>query len=137
MITKRERIVAAFASKLSALRCALLDGDSDLPARSIWDNSEEATRTKYGNYRVELSIPVEYFDKFNSANFSNYSSQANSMLGELIQDATSGDTTLGGEAISINYSSSEVVYPDDGAREIAVVASFTIIYEFENGDPIS
>lgn len=137
MITKRERIVAAFASKISALRCALLDGDSDLPARSIWDNSEEATRTKYGNYRVELSIPVEYFDKFNSANFSNYSSQANSMLGELIQDATSGDTTLGGEAISINYSSSEVIYPDDGAREIAVVASFTIVYEFENGDPIS
>lgn len=133
--TLREQIVEAFTTKIGALRCARLDGDTDLPAKSVWDNSEDAERTKYGSVACSLDIPVEYMAKVDTSSYSNFSKQANAMLGELIQQATSGDSSLGGLCQNINYTSSEFVYPEDGSREIEVFAVFRITYEFVAGDP--
>lgn len=135
--TRRERIVEAFAQKMSATRCAVLDGDSDLPARAFWDNQEEAELTQYNSTRITLPIPVEYLAKVDSSTYANHSKQANAMLGELITDALSGDRSLGGLCQSIRYRSSEFDYPEAGEQEIAVAAVFEIVYEIVSGDPLA
>jgi hypothetical protein len=135
--TLREQIVEAFATKMAATRCALLDGDSDLPAKSIWDNAEESERTKYGTFSCSVDIPVEYMAKVDTATYSNFSKQCNAMLGELVQSATAGDPSLGGLCKNIQYTASEFVYPEDGSREIEVFAVFRVTYEFAAGDPFT
>ncbi|KZZ71564.1 hypothetical protein A3765_13900 [Oleiphilus sp. HI0130] len=135
--TLREQIVEAFTTKIGAARCARLDGDSDLPAKSVWDNAEEAERTKYSTFACSMDIPVEYMAKIDTVTYSNFSKQANAMLGELIALATSGDPSLGDLCKSIQYSAAEFIYPDDGSREIEVFAVFRINYEFVAGDPFA
>lgn len=135
--TLREQIIDAFCAKISATRCARLDGDSDLPAKSVWDNGEDAERTKYGTFSCSIDIPVEYMAKVDTATYANHSKQANAMLGELIQSATGGDTSLGGLCKSTAYAAAEFVYPDDGSREIEVFAVFRVTYEFAAGDPFT
>lgn len=135
--TIREQIIEAFATKVGALRCAQLDGDSDLPAKSVWDNAEDAERTKYATTTCALDLPVEYMAKVDTLTYANHSKQANAMLGELIQAATSGDQTLGGLCRTIQYTASEFVYPNDGSREITVFVVFRINYEFAAGDPFT
>lgn len=134
--TIREQIIEAFALKVGAGRCLKLDGDSDLPARSLWDNQEEAEKTAYGSMKCSIDLPIEYLAKVDSA-FSNHSKQANAMLAELIQSATSGDNSLGGLCRSIEYKTSEFIYPEDGSQEIEVFCVFTLVYEFAIGNPFS
>lgn len=136
-MTIREQILDAFSSKVSADRSLRIDGDSDLPARSIWDNEEEAEKTKYGKMRCSFDVPVEYMAKVDLSTFSSLSAQANSMLGEIISEATSGDNSLGGLCRSIDYSGAEFIFPQDGEQEIEVFVVFNIIYEFVIGDPSS
>lgn len=135
--TVREQIIQAFVTKVGAGRCLRLDGDSNLPAKSVWDNREEATKTKYNTMDVVLPLPVEYLALVDKTTYSSLSAQANAMLGELIQSATSGDVTLGGLCRSIAYTESEIIYPEDGAREIEVYAVFNIAYQFVAGDPFT
>jgi len=135
--TVREQILKAFVLKIGAERCVKLDGDSDLPAKSVWDNGEEASKTAYGTMESVLPVPVEYLAKVNKATYPILSSQANAMLGELIQAATSEDNTLGGLCRSIEYVESEFIYPEDGAQEIEVYAVFNVTYQFKIGDPFT
>jgi len=135
--TIREQVIQAFVTKISAARCLKLDGDSDLPAKSVWDNREEVSITKYGTNESTLPLPVEYLAKVDKATYPNHSVQANAMLGELIQAATSGDNKLGGLCRSITYLESEFIYPEDGANEIEVYAVFNIVYQFAIGDPFT
>lgn len=135
--TIREQVVSAFATKVSAQRCARLDSDSDLPARAIWDSPEDAEKTQYGAMQCALTLGVESLALVDSETFAGLSQQANAMLGDLIQAATSGDNTLGGLCRSIEYQQSEFVYPDDGTREIEVLAAFKIVYQFAIGDPFT
>jgi len=132
--TLREKILQAFTAKVNAGRCLGVDGDGDLPARSVWDTAENAERTSYGTVRCIIDLPVEYIAKV-SKDYLHNSAQANAMLGELIQDATAGDNTLGSLCCGVSYSSSEIVYPEDGAQEIVALAVFQIIYEFALGNP--
>jgi len=135
--TVREQIINAFAQKVGAERCVKLDSSSDLPAKSIWDNSEEATKKAFGVMEVVLPLPVEYLAEVNKTTYPILSSQGNAMLGELIQAATSEDNTLSGLCRSITYEESEINYPEDGAKEIEVYAVFNITYQFVIGDPFT
>jgi len=135
--TVREQILQAFVLKVGAGRCLKLDGSSDLPAKSIWDNGEEASRTAYGTMEAVLPLPVEYLASVDLTTYPKLSAQANAMLGELIQAATSGDNQLSGLCRSIEYAESEFIYPEDGAQEIEVYAVFNITYQFVIGDPFT
>lgn len=135
--TIREQIIQAFAAKTVAARCVRLDSNSELPAKSVWDNQEEAVKTKYGTTSATLPLPVEFLDSVDKTTYPSLSAQANAMLGELIQSATQNDNTLGGLCKSISYLESEFIYPEDGAQEIEVYAVFNIVYEFANGDPFA
>lgn len=135
--TIREKVVAAFCTKVGADRCVKLDGSSELPAKSVWDNREELTKTAYGKMSATLPLPVEYLASVDSVTHATHSHQANAMLGEIIQSATSGDNTLGGLCRSIQYTESEIVYPEDGSQEIEVYAVFNVVYEFAVGDPFT
>ena len=135
--TIREKIVQAFAAKVGAIRCVHLDSDSELPAKSVWDNAEETEKTPYGKLKITLPLSVDYLAKIDSTNFSNLSAQANAMLGELIQAATSGDNSLTGLCQSITYMQCQFVYPQDGASEIEVLSVFNLVYLVNIGDPYS
>jgi len=131
----REQIVAAFASRISAGRSIQLDGNSDLPARAVWDTSESAERLNYGKLRVGLDLNVGIMDNVDRQ--INQSVQGNAMLAELINDALSSDPTLGGLCSQINYSDSVIDYPEPGQSQIAVLAVFQIVYEIDNASPYS
>ena len=135
--TVREQILQAFVLKIGAERCVKLDSDSDLPAKSVWDNGEEASKKAFGVTEVALPLPVEYLAEVDKQTFPTYSAQANAMLGEIIQAATSGDNKLGGLCQSIEYAESEFIYPKDGEQEIEVYVVFNITYQFATGDPFT
>ena len=131
----REQVVAAFATRISADRALQLDGNSQLPARSVWDFSEEAERTTYGTLNLSLGLSVgamELFDRTKGA-----SKQANEMLANLLEDALNDDPTLGGLADRINYVESTVDYPQPGQDEIAILASFEIAYQTQATTPFT
>lgn len=131
----REQIVQAFATRISATRAMQLDGNSDLPARAVWDTSESAERLSYGKIRVSLDLNVGFMDNVDRQ--VNQSTQGNTMLAALINDALSTDPTLGGLCTQINYSDSVIDYPEPGQSQIAVLAVFQIVYEIDNASPYS
>lgn len=133
--TIREQILTAFATKIGAERCDQLDGRDVLPAKSLWDNREEAEGKKYGVMQMSLPLAVEYKAQVDPN--LNISKQANAMLGELIQLATDGDNTLAGLCESISYQQSEFNYPEDGTQVIEVYVEFSVIYKFAKGDPFT
>ncbi len=135
--TIRDQIIDAFCVKVGAERCSVLDSSSDLPAKSVWDNREESSKSKYGSNDCVLALPVEYLAKVDKVTYASVSKQANAMLGDVIQSATSGDNTLGGLCKSINYIESEITYPQDGQDEIEIYVVFNVLYSFLNGDPFS
>lgn len=135
--TIREQIIDAFCTKVGAERCVKLDGSSDLPAKSVWDRSEEITKTQYGAVTATMPLPVESLALVDLVTYSTLSHQANAMLGELIQAATAGDNTLAGLCQRIEYSASEMIYPEPGAQEIEVYAVFTVTYQYRVGDPFT
>ena len=135
--TVREQVLQAFVLKIGAERCVKLDSSSELPAKSVWDNGEEASKKAFGVTEVALPLPVEFLAKVDKQTYSTNSAQANAMLGEIIKAATSGDNKLGGLCQSIEYAESEFIYPEDGAQEIEVYAVFNVTYQFATGDPFT
>ena len=131
----REQIVEAFATRISATRSMQLDSNSDLPARSVWDTSESAERLNYGKLRVTLDLNVGFMDNVDRQ--VNQSTQGNTMLAELINDALNNDPTMGGLCTQINYADSVIDYPEPGQSQIAVLAVFQIVYEIDNASPYS
>lgn len=128
----REKAVQAFATRISAGRCLQLDGNSQLPARSVWDTTESATTTVYGTREMSVDMNVGYMA---NANWQGLSKQGNAMLAEIIDDAMNQDPTLGGLCKSINYSDSVIDYPEPGQDEIAVLVVFTLVYETDKTSP--
>lgn len=131
----REQVVATFANRIKAERARQLDGYSDLPARAVWDFSEEAERTKYGTLNITLTLSVGFMDTFDRS--LGASKQGNLMLAELLEDALNDDPTMSGLANSINYMESTVDYPEPGQDEIAILATFEIVYETSATSPYS
>lgn len=131
----REQIVQAFATRINATRAMQLDGNSELPARAVWDPSESAERLQYGKLRVTLELNVGFMDNVDRAE--NPSKQGNAMLAELLEDALNNDPTMGGLTSQINYSDSVIDFPEPGQSEIAVLAVFQIVYEIDSTSPFT
>lgn len=131
----REQVVQAFATRINATRAMQLDGNSDLPARAVWDPSESAERLQYGKLRVTLDLNVGFMDNVDRSQ--NASTQGNAMLASLLEDALNNDPTMGGLTSQINYSDSVIDFPEPGQSEIAVLAVFQIVYEIDSTDPFS
>lgn len=128
----REQVVQAFADRINAGRCLQLDGKGDLPARAVWDTTESADRLQYGKLQVSLDLNVGFMDNVDR---DNQSTQGNTMLAELLEDALNSDPTLGGLCSQINYVESVIDYAEPGQDQIAVLAVFQIVYEIDNASP--
>lgn len=131
----REQIVEAFASRINAERSLQLDGNSELPARALWDPSESAERLSYGKLRVTLELNVGGMDNVDRS--VSASQQGNTMLAQLLEDALNNDPTLGGLCSQINYSDSVIDFPEPGQGQIAVLAVFQIVYEIDSTSPFN
>ena len=131
----REQVVAAFATRINADRALQLDGASELPAKAVWDFTETAERTRYGTLSITLGLSVGYMAEFDRVKGA--SKQGNEMLAELLEDALNNDPTMGGLTQSINYVESTVDYPEPGQNEIAILATFEIVYETSSTTPYS
>lgn len=129
----REQVVQAFADRIGASRAQKLDSQSDLPARALWDPSESAEKNKYGKYDLTVTIQVA---EMASRDFQTDSStQGNAMLASLLNDALNADATLGGLCKHIRYVESTLDSPEDGQKEMVVLATFEIVYVTSNTSP--
>ena len=132
-VSIREQVVQAFVDRIGATRANQLDGESDLPARALWDPSESTEKNKYGKYDCTVTIQV---GELAARDFSvNSSIQGNAMLSGLLEDALSTDTTLGGLCKSISYTGSTLDFPESGQKEMVVLATFEIVYVMSNSNP--
>lgn len=105
--------------------------DSQLPAVAVWD-IEETSQYHYHKNQAVLTLLVS-MHAINGA--VNASVKANQMLADIIKAVTDGDTTLAGLVSGIEYTGSQVAYPDDGQIAVNVEATFLVKYEFVKGDP--
>lgn len=144
--SKREQIIQAIETRLQAITTANLYNfnigtnvfrvrqsfnDSELPVVTIWD-IEETSEYKYHKNTTTLDLKVSMHTLFGTVN---PSVQANKMLADLIQAMTDADTSLGGLADGIEYTGSDIAYPEDGALSVSVEASFNVKYTTVKGDP--
>jgi len=143
--SKRERAIQAIESRL--LTIAISNGfnldiknvnrarrsydDSELPAISIFDGIE-SSEYKYSKSTNILELNVEAHNLYGDIN---PSVMANMMIADIIQAITNGDTTLSGLVDSIQYSGSDINYPEDGDVTVSALVSFNILYSFNKGDP--
>lgn len=129
----REQIVQAFADRINAKRAGQLDNREELPARVIWDFAETAEKLKYRKYEITMSLNVGEMAKLDRS--VNSSVQGNRMLAAVLNDALSGDQTLGGLCKHISYTDSVLDSPGDGQDEMIIQATFQVIYETSNTSP--
>jgi len=140
----REKIIAALTTRLSGLSAfngttaqrsnSELDID-DLPAISIWDGSDAAVeQQRYGQMSVTTQVGVETVHQAD-ADYTQWSTQANTILAELIAAATGGDRTLGDLADDVRYGGTTIYYPEPGSDIIGVDIVLEIRWRHDLGDP--
>ena len=128
----REQIIAALAARLNAERAnSIID---TLPARSIWDGSDGLVeRNRYGGMEVTTEITVETVHR----DHHQWSTQGNTILAELIAEATGADRTLGGLAEDVAYTGGTIYYPEEGSDIIGVDLVLAVRWSHRIGDPYS
>lgn len=140
----REQIIAALVDKLSgvpALGGAVAQRSNseldpnDLPAVSVWDGADAAIeQVQYGENSVTTEIGVETVHQAD-ADYKQWSTQANTILAELIVSATGGDRTLGGLADGVRYAGTTIYYPEPGSDIIGVDIVLEVRWRHALGDP--
>ena len=132
-VSIREQVVQAFADRISATRADRRDGDSGLPARALWDPTETTEKNRYGKYDCTVTLQVA---ELATRDFSlNSSAQGNAMLSGLLDDALSNDHTLGGLCKSIAYTGATLDFPENGQKEMIVLATFELVYVISSSNP--
>lgn len=132
-VSIREQVVQAFTDRIGAARAQRLDGEFDLPARALWDPSETTEKNRYGKYDCTVTLQVAEMAQRDFALDS--SAQGNAMLASLLNDALSTDHTLGGLCKSINYAESTLDSPEDGQKQMVVLATFEVVYVMSSSSP--
>lgn len=131
----REQIIKALSLRLNAQRANSVI--EDLPAVSIWDGSDsEIEQTPYGSVSVTSPLTVETVHQAN-ADYTQWSTQANKVLAELIAQSTGTDRTLGGLCEDIRYTGSTIYYPEEGSDIIGVDLVLEVRWTHAIGDPYS
>lgn len=141
----REQILEALAAKLSGLpefnghaaQRANSELDIDhLPVISLWDGSDATVEQdqRYGQAVVTTQVGVETVHQAN-ADYTNWSTQANTILSALIAGATGGDRTLGGLADDVRYAGTTIYYPEPGSDIIGVDLVLEVRWRHDLGDP--
>lgn len=141
----REQILEALKAKLSGL--SAFDGHAaqranseivveDLPAISIWDGSDGPVEhdARYGQATVTTQVGVETVHQAN-VDYATWSTQANTILADLITAATGGDRTLGGLADDVRYGGTTIYYPEPGSDIIGVDLVLEVRWRHDLGDP--
>jgi len=131
----REQIIAALAERLSTQRAnSIID---TLPARSIWDGSDGLVeRNRYGGVSVTTEVTIETVHQADR-NHRQWSTQGNTILADLIHEATGDDRTLNGLCEDIAYTGGTIYYPEEGSDIIGVDLVLAVRWSHAVGDPYS
>ncbi len=141
----REQILEALKAKLSGLPAfggnaaqranSELDIDS-LPVISLWDGADGPVEhdQRYGQAVVTTQVGVETVHQAD-ADYTTWSTQANTILADLITAATGGDRTLGGLADDVRYAGTTLYYPEPGSDIIGVDLVLEVRWRHDLGDP--
>jgi hypothetical protein len=147
-VTIREQVLQALELKVGAMRGVDSYDESALPVTALFEGADEPARIQYG--MVESAMPVrlervaagpgtELQDgrlvTTGEVDKSEWWTEANQMLGELIQSATGGDNTLGGLCQGIDYVSGGAQSSPDGSNAIVAFVDLRVRYRFLNGNP--
>jgi len=105
--------------------------EEDLPACSLWLGNEDA-EPAHGISTQTMVIDVEAHAGINS---STVDVTANELLADLRVALETYNSNLNDLIESINYTSSEPTYPDDGGKAISVRVTYLIKYTTARGNP--
>lgn len=129
----REQVIAALAERMNAQRANSII--EDLPARSVWDGSDGLVeRNRYGGISVTTEVTVETVYQAD-ADYRQWSWQGNTILAELIAQATGDDRTLGNLADDVAYTGATIYYPEEGSDIIGVDLVLAVRWSHAVGDP--
>ena len=146
--TIREQILQALEAKLDARRGVDSYDESALPITALFEGADEPARTQYGLVETAMPVRIERVAPgpgtdvvdgrltiVTDTDKHGWWTLANAILGELIQSATGGDTTLGGLCQGIDYVSGGTTITPDGSNAVVAFADVRIRYRFVNGNP--
>lgn len=146
MQTRRELWLNALLANLQAeFPTAMFSVPSyvpeDLPACTLWDDTETGQTDLYGDQTVETTVQIEAFEDLTQAvgtlaeQMSAQNAQGQGLLSRVVKAATGGDRTLGGLCDDIVYSSGAVQYPGDGETQMSAGGTFRVSWRHKLGDP--
>jgi hypothetical protein len=112
----------------------------DLPACTLWDDTEDGVNEQYGEQTVDTTVNIEAHAEATDAGATVAEQQAalnaqgQEMLATLIKAATT-DGSLGGLCDSITYVAGAVQYPGDGQDNISAGITIRVRWRHKTGDP--
>lgn len=127
----RERILAAFATRLGASRQPSPVQSGEVPLIAIVGEDESA-ENQYGKIKCTLQVTVESVAAFGDMS---RASKASYLLAALIRSATNDDQTFNGLAESVRYASGATIYPETESLLVGARVVFEIVYWFDVGNP--
>ena len=149
-LTIREQAIQALEVKTNAQRGVDSYDERDLPLTVLFEGADEPARIQYGFVETAMSVRLERMEAGQGAQVTDnglettgetdkrkWHTQANALLGDLIQSATGGDNTLGGLCQGIEYVSGGTAISPDGSNTVVAFADIRVRYRFLIGNPFS
>ena len=149
-LTIREQVIQALEVKTGAQRGVDSYDERDLPLTVLFEGADEPARVQYGLVETAMGVRLERMEAGQGTQVTanglettgdtdkrQWHTQANTLLGRLIEDATGGDTTLDGLCQGIDYVSGGTVLSPDGSNTVVAYADIRIRYRFLIGNPYS
>lgn len=132
--SRREQILAAFATRLGAQRTS---ARADMPANAISltldDLGETASYLDYGMEQIDINVRVEALYKGTATDHT--PAFSNKLLAALDDEAAGADNTLGGLCDNILYTGGGPLLVDDPTTAIGAFAEFTLTYRNDYRNP--
>lgn len=130
---KRESILAALATRLSAVRNPYPSDYNDSPLTTLLEGEESVTDREYSDVLITMPVTVEKIDRYDEG--SDRETVANDLLAAVIAAALGTDPTVGGLCDDVRYTGGSTLFSSTGSELIAAVARFDIIYRHAGGSP--
>lgn len=136
--TIREQILQEMQSRLGngALRASAVEffaPEAPEPIRGIVDFEDTVEKIEYGACLVSMEVRAERVESLPSG--TGRSEYGNALLGEIINDMTGADRTLGGLCHGVDYISGGLITTPEYLPFMGAFATFSVRYSFDIGNP--
>ena len=130
---KRERILAALATRLAAVRNPYPTDYDDSPITTLIEGEETVSDREYSDILITMPVTVERIAKYGEDE--SRETVANATLAEIITKTLGTDQTLGALCEDLRYTGGATVFSDTGSALVGAVARFDVIYRQAAGSP--